>query len=366
MRPFRVGALAGVARGCRITGTLGRVTADGDRIAKIGESITALGDPITVIGDAITAFGDAITAFGNPITGIGECAIPDGDGLAAGGHRACVPADAGREIDARTTASRVVRSAAEPAATLGTRLATAWPGRRPGGHGDGLRDGGSSGGGGRGFAPCGRPVRVRGGTTRCSGRALVIFQPSRPCAHEHESYHKPIMAATKTKAKSKTNKTPARATKAGGKKLRVSQSALVREFTVALDGARKKLPPGEPSFGSGGPAPPVDFLEAVAVALDTSPQLRGQASASPDEIREFIAFSAAWEGGAQAAEDLGRHIRGLIAARRRHVAEGALDAYNLAKALAESARDKGDLDVQVRRMKQALPRTTVKKAPKQG
>lgn len=174
------------------------------------------------------------------------------------------------------------------------------------------------------------------------------------------------MATSKPKTKSTSTKSRPSKTAGGGKKLRVSQSALVRDFTIALDTARKKLPAGEPSFGSGGPAPPVDFLEAVAVALDTSPQLRSQASANPDEIREFIAFSAAWEGGAQAAEDLGRHIRGLIAGRRKQIAEQALDAYNLAKALAESARDKGDLDTQVRRMKQTLPRTSVKKAPKQG
>lgn len=96
------------------------------------------------------------------------------------------------------------------------------------------------------------------------------------------------------------------------------------------------------SFGpTGGPvmavtvpaALPVRFLEAVAVAVEASPQLALASELDVAELRDVIRFSEAMTPVADELELIARGIRHTVALRRAKVGMRALRAYQIAKGL---------------------------------
>jgi hypothetical protein len=98
---------------------------------------------------------------------------------------------------------------------------------------------------------------------------------------------------------------------------------------------------------------PSEFVEATAVAIDRDSPLQKSSELTSDEMRESIAFSAAFEAIADELEAFAKGVRFTIANRRAKVGSNALTLYEIAKRLAKQP-DKKDLLPYVEDMKRAL------------
>jgi len=74
-----------------------------------------------------------------------------------------------------------------------------------------------------------------------------------------------------------------------------------------------------------------DFLHAVAVACDASPQLATASQISGNELRHGISFAQAYRSVADELQLLAKGLRDTVAERRNDIGQRALRAYNIAK-----------------------------------
>jgi hypothetical protein len=100
---------------------------------------------------------------------------------------------------------------------------------------------------------------------------------------------------------------------------------------------------------------PDDFLESVSVAVQSSPSLASASGLNPDDVREAIRFSAAFNPVADELEALARAVRHTISVRRANAAQECLAAYDLAKGLARKAGG-ADLVARVAEIRKTIKR----------
>jgi hypothetical protein len=100
---------------------------------------------------------------------------------------------------------------------------------------------------------------------------------------------------------------------------------------------------------------PDDFLEAAAVAVESSIVLKTATGLEPDNVREAVAFATAYGPVAEEAEALARSIRHTISVRRSQAGTDALQAYNIAKGLARKPEG-AVLSSHIQEMKRTLGR----------
>ena len=79
------------------------------------------------------------------------------------------------------------------------------------------------------------------------------------------------------------------------------------------------------------------FLETVAVAIQSSPDLASASRVDPNEVRDAIRFAAAYGAVADELEAFARGVRHTINIKRSAAVQGSLAAYDLAKGLARSS-----------------------------
>lgn len=149
--------------------------------------------------------------------------------------------------------------------------------------------------------------------------------------------------------------------------VRPSQSAAAKAILDNLRGLREQIPgfvaapAGRQAAVVTRAAMPSSFLEAAAVAAESSDQLRTAGSLDPDDLRETIAFAAAFEAVADEAEAFARSMRYTIAVRRSKAAEDALQTYGIAKSLVRKP-EAAALVPHVGEMKKSLGRGGARKA----
>ena len=78
---------------------------------------------------------------------------------------------------------------------------------------------------------------------------------------------------------------------------------------------------------------PDDFLEAVAVAIESTPSVAAPSAITPAEIRAVIADSRLLTSLADQLELMARGVRATTAERRAGVGKRALIAYSVAKSV---------------------------------
>ena len=76
-----------------------------------------------------------------------------------------------------------------------------------------------------------------------------------------------------------------------------------------------------------------EFLEAVAIGVEATPDLASASKLVPADIYDVIAFSRAYAGAMDETELLHRMLRHTMIVRRAKVGQEALKAFALAKGL---------------------------------
>ena len=149
----------------------------------------------------------------------------------------------------------------------------------------------------------------------------------------------------------------------------VSRDQAVRDVIVALEAMLRELLPGftflptaqRRRITNAGSVPD-DFLEAVAVAVESTPNVAGPIPITPIELRDAILSSRAFLSLADQLELMARGVRETVAERRAEIGKRALATYGVAR----SANRHLDLSVAVphfANMRRALGRTGRKKRP---
>jgi hypothetical protein len=143
----------------------------------------------------------------------------------------------------------------------------------------------------------------------------------------------------------------------------------VRELIVTLEATLRELLPGftflpaaqRRRITTAGSVPD-DFLEAVAVAVESTPNVAGLIPITPAELREAIRSSRAFHSLADQLELMARGVRETVAEQRGAIGKRALATYGVARSVNRH------LDVTVAvphfaTMRRALGRTGRKKRP---
>jgi hypothetical protein len=149
----------------------------------------------------------------------------------------------------------------------------------------------------------------------------------------------------------------------------VSRDQAVRDLIVALEATLRELLPGftflptaqRRRITNAGSVPD-DFLEAVAVAVESTPNVGAPIQLSPGELRDAIRSSRAFLSLADQLELMARGVRETVADRRAEMGKRALVTYAVAKAVNRHL----DLTLAVPHfdnMRRALGRTGRKKRP---
>jgi hypothetical protein len=149
----------------------------------------------------------------------------------------------------------------------------------------------------------------------------------------------------------------------------VSPDQAVREIIVSLEATLRELLPGftflptaqRRRITSAG-ATPDEFLEAVAVAVEQTPNIGAPIQITPAELREAISTSRAFLSLASQLELMARGVRETVADRRAEVGKRALITYGVARSVNRHL----DLTLAVphfANMRRALGRTGRKKRP---
>lgn len=140
---------------------------------------------------------------------------------------------------------------------------------------------------------------------------------------------------------------------------RVSQSAAAKEIIDAIRALRDKIPGYEaapktmPATIRVRASMPSEFLEAAAVAVASSEALGNASKMSPDELREAVAFGAAFEAVADEAEAFARAIRFRISSRRADAASAAMVTYDMARSFGKRGSS-NELVSHVKEMQRSL------------
>ena len=140
-----------------------------------------------------------------------------------------------------------------------------------------------------------------------------------------------------------------------------SPTAAARSVIEKIRAVQESIPDFQPATANSGrhlvptATLPNTFIEAACAAVDASPELRSAVKVNPDEARESLAFSMAFEPAAEEAEALARGIRHTIAVRRARAGDAALHTYDVAKSLARRG-DGANLTPHVTAMKHGLGR----------
>ena len=99
----------------------------------------------------------------------------------------------------------------------------------------------------------------------------------------------------------------------------------INGFGYAATGRRRKI--------SSTANLPDEFLEAVAVACDASPQLAAASELTGAELRSLITSSRAYTSAANELRLIGRGLDDTVAEHRSEVGQKALRAYAIAKSI---------------------------------
>ncbi len=147
----------------------------------------------------------------------------------------------------------------------------------------------------------------------------------------------------------------------------VSRDQAVRDVIVTLEAMLRELLPGftflptaqRRRITTAGSVPD-DFLEAVAVAVESTPNVAGPIPITPIELRDAILSSRAFLTLADQLELMARGVRETVVERRAEVGKRALATYGVARTVNRHL----DLSVavpQFNNMRRALGRTGRKK-----
>jgi hypothetical protein len=149
----------------------------------------------------------------------------------------------------------------------------------------------------------------------------------------------------------------------------VSPDQAVREVIVSLEATLRELLPGFTFLPTAQRrritkvgATPDEFLEAVAVAVEQTPNIGAPIQITPAELREAISTSRAFLSLASQLELMARGVRETVAERRAEVGKRALITYGVARSVNRHL----DLTLAVphfANMRRALGRTGRKKRP---
>ena len=148
-----------------------------------------------------------------------------------------------------------------------------------------------------------------------------------------------------------------------------SRDQAVRDVIVALETMLRELLPGftflptaqRRRITTAGSVPD-DFLEAVAVAVESTPNVAGPIPITPIELRDAIRSSRAFLSLADQLELMARGVRETVAEARAEVGKRALATYGVARSVNRHL----DLTLAVphfANMRRALGRTGRKKRP---
>ena len=146
-----------------------------------------------------------------------------------------------------------------------------------------------------------------------------------------------------------------------------SRDQAVRDVIVALETMLRELLPGftflptaqRRRITTAGSVPD-DFLEAVAVAVESTPNVAGPIPITPIELRDAIRSSRAFLSLADQLELMARGVRETVAESRAEVGKRALATYGVARSVNRHL----DLTVAIphfANMRRALGRTGRKK-----
>jgi hypothetical protein len=136
----------------------------------------------------------------------------------------------------------------------------------------------------------------------------------------------------------------------------------IRSLQASVNGFTFSRTPDPRSLNSAGSVPPA-FLEAVAVALDASPELAAACKVAASEIRSDAVYVNAFTPVAEELELMARAVRHTLAIHRNETGLLALGVYSLAKTF--NRRSGRQLPVaHLENMRRALGKT--KRKPESG
>ena len=149
----------------------------------------------------------------------------------------------------------------------------------------------------------------------------------------------------------------------------VSREQAVRDVIVTLEATLRELLPGFTFLPtaqrrriSNAGSVPDDFLEAVAVAVESTPNVGAPMQITPAELRDAIRSSRAFLSLADQLELMARGVRETVAEQRGEIGKRALATYGVARSVNRHL----DLTVAVphfANMRRALGRSGRKKRP---
>jgi len=120
---------------------------------------------------------------------------------------------------------------------------------------------------------------------------------------------------------------PLEVARALSEKLQAALQSSIPGFTVLPEPLnRRDRPRGHRNL-------PDRFFEALAVAIEKSPEFAGAVRVTSAQIREMLQFCAAFLALANDLERFARGIRYLVGTRRANVGRLASSAYRIAKAM---------------------------------